>query len=207
MTDARWPPELASEPHHDLLARASDYALATGLVVRPFPSNPSDPSSIKTTEAIHAPYALWPSPFSRDLFSSALDLQPLYNQLYAKVTADDAFLDEVVGKAVSKVDEFQGRLYEIWKTVKKEGLAQVHPFLASFFLYLARSHLPSLAAAPLPRPLPLRLPPPLPAFQPHRPLAEASRVQHHLVLLRLPLDPRHRSAPLPPRLGRLRDRR
>ncbi|GAA6030198.1 hypothetical protein JCM8097_008983 [Rhodosporidiobolus ruineniae] len=124
MTDARWPPELASEPHHDLLARASDYALATGLVVRPFPSDPSDPSSIKTTEAIHAPYALWPSPFPRDLFSSALDLQPLYNQLYAKVTADDAFLDEVVGKAVSKVDEFQGRLYEIWKTVKKEGLAQ-----------------------------------------------------------------------------------
>ncbi|GAA5886687.1 hypothetical protein JCM6882_005857 [Rhodosporidiobolus microsporus] len=119
-----WPPSLSPSDQHTLLDLASDYALSHGLVVRPFPSDPADPSSISHTSAIHAPYALYPSPFPRDLFDQARELQPLYNELYARVTGDDEFLEEVVGGAVAKVDEFQGRLYEIWKAVKKEGVRQ-----------------------------------------------------------------------------------
>ncbi|GAA5986277.1 hypothetical protein JCM11641_004876 [Rhodosporidiobolus odoratus] len=119
-----WPPSLPAEQEQSLISLSTDYSLAHGLIVRPFPTDSSNPSSISTTSAIHAPYALYPSPFPRDLFQQAIDLQPLYNALYARVTADDDFLEEVVGGAVAKVDEFQRRLYEIWKTVKKEGIKQ-----------------------------------------------------------------------------------
>ncbi|GAA5825314.1 hypothetical protein JCM11251_006933 [Rhodosporidiobolus azoricus] len=124
MDSPSWPPSLSHADGRTLLDLASDYSLSHGLVVRPFPTTAGDPSSIPHTSAIHAPYSLYPSPFPQDLFDQAKRLQPLYNELYARVTADDEFLEEVVGGAVAKVDEFQGKLYEIWKAVKKEGVRQ-----------------------------------------------------------------------------------
>ncbi|KPV72466.1 uncharacterized protein RHOBADRAFT_18343 [Rhodotorula graminis WP1] len=117
-----WPPQLDAAQEQALLDLASDYALAHGLVLRPVASSPSSPLSLTT--GIHAPYSLYPSQLPSHLFAQALALQPTYNELYARVTADDAFLERVVGGAVSKVDEFQGRLYELWKTVKAEGIKQ-----------------------------------------------------------------------------------
>ncbi|BGP18187.1 hypothetical protein JCM10213_009031 [Rhodosporidiobolus nylandii] len=126
MNAPSWPPSFPAADEHSLLALASDYALSTGLVVRPFPASasPSEAPTISQTTAIHAPYSLYPSAFPRTLFQQANDLQPLYNQLYARITADDEFLEEVVGGAVAKVDEFQRRLYEIWRRVKDEGIRQ-----------------------------------------------------------------------------------
>lgn len=117
MAGAAWPPELSEEHEQHVLDHAADWALAHGLVLRPLDAS--------TTSGIHAPYSLYPSPFPRHLFDEARRLQPLYNDLYARITADDAFLEQVVGGAVSKVDEFQGRLYEVWKQVKQEGVKQV----------------------------------------------------------------------------------
>ncbi|GAA5916563.1 hypothetical protein JCM8208_007703 [Rhodotorula glutinis] len=122
MSAQDWPPQLDGAQEQAVLDLASDYALAHGLVLRPVASSPSSPLSLTT--GIHAPYSLYPSQLPRHLFQQALDLQPAYNELYARVTADDAFLERVVGGAVSKVDEFQGRLYELWKTVKAEGIKQ-----------------------------------------------------------------------------------
>lgn len=121
---APWPPVLTPAQDDRLLELASDYSLSHGLVLRPVALPHSSPS---TTTAIHAPYALFPSPFPRALFEQAKDLQPLYNALYAHVTVADDFLDEVVGGAVAKVDEFQGKLYELWKKVSEEGIKQVRP--------------------------------------------------------------------------------
>ena len=105
-----------------MLSLASDWSLSHGLVLRPVGSASSPPS---TTSSIHAPYSLYPSPFPRKLFDQAKELQEIYNSLYASVTVDKDFLEDVVGGAVALVDEFQGRLYEIWRTVEKEGVKQV----------------------------------------------------------------------------------
>lgn len=105
-----------------MLHLASDYALSHGLVLRPTGTPPS------LTSVIHAPYSLYPTKFPLALFHQARELQPLYNALYAHAAVDDAFLEEVVGGAVSKVDEFQGRLFNIWQQVKKEGIKQVSTF-------------------------------------------------------------------------------
>ncbi|GJN92840.1 hypothetical protein Rhopal_005878-T1 [Rhodotorula paludigena] len=122
MAAADWPLQLVQQDEQLVLDLASDYALGNGLVLRPLPSSPGAAPSL--TSAIHAPYSLYPSAFPRHLFEQARELQPAYNELYARVTADDRFLDRVVGGAVSKVDEFQGRLYEIYKQVQAEGIKQ-----------------------------------------------------------------------------------
>ncbi|KAM0749440.1 glutathione synthase [Meredithblackwellia eburnea MCA 4105] len=121
MSPPSWPPSLSPVLESHLLSLSSDYALSHGLVLRPPASAPNPPS---TTSSIHAPYALVPTPFPRTLFAQAKELQPLYNALYAHVTVDEPFLERVLGGAVSKVDEFQGKLLEIWKVVRKEGIKQ-----------------------------------------------------------------------------------
>ncbi|POY70883.1 putative Glutathione synthase [Rhodotorula taiwanensis] len=126
MASQDWPPQSGEAAQAAVLDLACDWALANGLVLRPQTGSPaattlgSKPGQL----AIHAPFALYPSAFPRRLFQQALALQPVYNQLYADVTVDDRFLEHVIGGAVSKVDEFQGRLYEIWKQVKREGIMQ-----------------------------------------------------------------------------------
>ncbi|GAA5881206.1 hypothetical protein JCM16303_004842 [Sporobolomyces ruberrimus] len=120
--DSDYPPRLEAQEESELLEVASDYSLSHGLVLRPVPSSPSSPLS--TTTSIHAPYSLYPTPFPSHLFKQAIDLQPAYNALYANITTNDEFLKQVVGGNVQKVDEFQRKLYEIWTTVKREGIKQ-----------------------------------------------------------------------------------
>jgi hypothetical protein len=118
-----WPPKATDQEREELLSLAVDYALSTSLVLRP----QGDPPS--TNEAIHAPFSLYPTPFPRHLFATALALQPLYNEVYARVTNDDEFLESVIGGAVAKVDHFQGELWNIYKAVRAEGLAQVRLYV------------------------------------------------------------------------------
>lgn len=117
MASSDYPPTISSDHETSLLALASDYSLSNGLILRPLDNS--------NTQSIHAPYSLYPTPFPSHLFSQALSLQTRYNELYARITTDDQFLERVVGGNVARVDEFQGKLYEIWKTVKKEGVKQV----------------------------------------------------------------------------------
>lgn len=191
-----WPPKLGDQA---VLELASDWALSNGLVLRPPTSSTEAAYTRPGQSVIHAPYALYPSAFPRKLFQQAMDLQAAYNRLYADVTVDDAFLDKVIGGAVSKVDEFQGRLYDIWKQVKKEGIRQVRLGCPRF-----DGAIPSFAdrngprrAAPRTRTVPIRLPRACarrpPAKRAHH---QAGRVQHHLGFVCLALDSRRRTAPV-----------
>jgi hypothetical protein len=112
----KWPPA-CSQPQSDvILTQATDYALSHGLVLRPNPPN--------LTHAIHGPFALFPTPFPRALFEQVQALQPAYNDLYANLASDEHFLEQVIGQTVAIVDDFQRGLWQIWKTVSEEGIAQ-----------------------------------------------------------------------------------
>lgn len=74
---------------------------------------------------IHAPISLLPTPFPRRLYEQSQRLQPLYNDLYARITLNDEFLERVVGGNVVLVDEFQARLWQLYKEIRNEGVAQV----------------------------------------------------------------------------------
>lgn len=79
-------------------------------------------------DALHfAPFLLLPSPFPRQEFYRAVELQTLLNELMHKVAHDNDFLQETLSKTIA-VDEFTGKLYEIHQQIQKEGgSAQVCP--------------------------------------------------------------------------------
>lgn len=109
----QWPPAVSDAQVTALVGQVTDYALAHGIVYRPTGRAPS------STHAHHAPISLLPSPFPREAFFSALELQPMLNQLYAAVALDDDFLAKVVGANVAKVDEFQRGLWDVYTKVRR----------------------------------------------------------------------------------------
>lgn len=119
-----WPPQELIEATRcaSVTSDARDYALSHGLVYRALPAEKGGVPPQDTT--IHAPITLLPTPFPRFLFNKAQELQPLYNQLYARLALDEQFIKSIMESSVVHVDEFQAKLYEIWRTVLDEGLTQ-----------------------------------------------------------------------------------
>ncbi|OSC99094.1 glutathione synthase [Trametes coccinea BRFM310] len=118
----QWPPEITDEQREALTLRATTYALSHGLVYLP----PADVQPPVPTSAIHAPLALFPSPFPREHFELARRLQRDYNVLYARIAMDEEFLDNVMGaeRGVGRVDEFTGQLWRLWKRLRDQGISQ-----------------------------------------------------------------------------------
>ena len=67
-----------------------------------------------------APFLLLPSPFPRQEFDRALELQPVLNELMHKVAHDFDFLRETLSKTIT-VDDFTAKLYEIHQKIIDEG--------------------------------------------------------------------------------------
>lgn len=109
-----WPPSLSQPQLDHLLTLATSHALGHGFTL--LPPSPTNPP----TSAIPAPLSLLPTPFPRRLYREAIALQCAYNALYVEVARDTAFLDEVMGGSVARVDEFQGELWRAWKAVREE---------------------------------------------------------------------------------------
>lgn len=128
-----WPPTLSDTQLEALTLLATTYALSHGLTYLPVAkTQPPAPTSV-----IHAPLALFPSPFPRNLFHHAQRLQRTYNILYARVASDVDFLDRVMGEVegVGKVDEFTGQLWRRWKKLRDErkGTKLVQPLHLGLF--------------------------------------------------------------------------
>lgn len=73
-----------------------DWSLAHGLTVRPPPAviaAEADPAGILATAV---PVTLFPSPFPRVCFDQGIAVQETYNELYASISQDEAFLAQVV---------------------------------------------------------------------------------------------------------------
>ena len=91
-----WPPESTQEQKNYLLSNIKDWSIANGLAVRPstaFVSQEADPSGVL---AVTAPVTLFPSPFPRSCFKEALDIQRSYNELYAAISRDEAWLGDII---------------------------------------------------------------------------------------------------------------
>jgi hypothetical protein len=135
----KWPPTLPVEQLNYLTFQATTYALACGLLYLP----PTDrqPLPLIPASAIHAPFALFPTPFPKALFERAQRLQHIYNVLYTRVASDDAFLDGILSaaSAVGRVDQFVGSLWRIWKDLRDDRLPQVSARISDPFApYSAR---------------------------------------------------------------------
>ncbi|KAF8550546.1 glutathione synthase [Imleria badia] len=138
---SQWPPQFTDVQLATLLHHATTYALAHGLAyLPPTPSQPPSPSSV-----IHAPISLVPAPVPRAIFQKAQRLQSVYNHLYARVAADDDFLDQVMGAevGVGQADEFVKRLWKGWKEIREEGIVQplhLGLFRSDYLLHTGDGH-------------------------------------------------------------------
>eukprot|EP00092_Neocalanus_flemingeri_P069966 GFUD01085829.1.p1 GENE.GFUD01085829.1~~GFUD01085829.1.p1 ORF type:complete len:482 (+),score=135.81 GFUD01085829.1:62-1507(+) len=107
------PLPIPNEQLEDLVEKAKDYALMHGICMRQKDKFDRD--------ALHfAPFVLFPTPFPRDEYNKAVELQPILNELMHKVAHDYDFLKESLKHAI-KVDDFTGRLWYIYETIMSEG--------------------------------------------------------------------------------------
>ncbi|CAH0760223.1 unnamed protein product [Diatraea saccharalis] len=100
----------------NIIEKAKDWALMHGVGMR-------DKKHFNKDTIQIAPFVLLPSPFPRAEFTKAIELQPVLNELMHKVAHDDGFLESTLQNAL-QVDEFTANLYNIWITVRNEGISQ-----------------------------------------------------------------------------------
>ncbi|KAF2084664.1 glutathione synthetase-like protein [Saccharata proteae CBS 121410] len=118
-----YPPPLSEPEVEFLLSNLKDWSIAHGLAVRPAPSfvpQSQDPSGVLANAA---PVTLFPSLFPRHCFEEGLAIQTAYNELYAAIARDEAWLREIVEELV-EVDDFVARLWKTHLAVKQKGYVQ-----------------------------------------------------------------------------------
>ena len=93
---SNYPPSLSSEQEAYLVQVVKDWSIQHGLTVRPSPSIVSEEVNPKHVLATNAPVTLFPSPFPRKCFEQAQRLQSVYNELYAAISSDEVWLEEVM---------------------------------------------------------------------------------------------------------------
>lgn len=100
----------------ELIDKTKDWALMHGVCLR---------SKINFNRDVlqFAPFVLLPSPFPREEFHNACDIQVILNKLIHIVAHDYEFLKETLQETV-KVDDFTRKLFEIYEIVHKEGATQ-----------------------------------------------------------------------------------
>ena len=100
-TAAAYPPAVDEAERQRLVQVIKDWSIANGLTVRPPPAAVSaTEAELASTLAMSAPVTLFPSPFPRSCFEDAQGAQHAYNELYAKISQDEAFLGRIVAEYV-----------------------------------------------------------------------------------------------------------
>ena len=91
-----YPPSLTGVQQAKLLFDLNDWAIAHGLAVRPAPSfvpKDADPNGVL---AVTAPVTLFPSLFPRSCYESALAISQSYNELYARISMDEQWMETIM---------------------------------------------------------------------------------------------------------------
>jgi hypothetical protein len=104
-----WPPNLPKEKEEELKHLAIDWCSTNGLIVR------------NQSSFIHVPFSLFPSPFPRNCFDFAKDIQPIFNTLVDKVASDSDFINRVISD-LSKHDQFTSSLYEVYQITSQQNI-------------------------------------------------------------------------------------
>lgn len=108
--------DLPKEELEELVDKAKDWALMNGMCLRSKRNFDRDVLQF-------APFALFPSPFPREEFYNACDIQIILNVLIHRVAHDYDFLKDTLRETV-KVDDFTRNLFNIYEIVHKAGAVQ-----------------------------------------------------------------------------------
>lgn len=117
--------QLGSEEFKDLVDKARDWALMHGAAMRSKKDFNEDTLYV-------APFALLPSVVPRKEYQNVIEIQTVFNELIHKIAHHDKFLSNCL-KVVTEVDDFTAHLFEIYETVRREGICQVSGILEYIF--------------------------------------------------------------------------
>jgi glutathione synthase len=95
-----FPPTLTQLQLEALRDLGVDWALSHGLSIRAIKEAIPKPTILKDA-VIHAPLALFPSPFPRSCYEQAYALGPMFNLMIHRITQDRAFLSQVMERYFS----------------------------------------------------------------------------------------------------------
>jgi glutathione synthase len=97
---SQYPPTIPEELCSQTAAYVKDWTAEHGLLVRPSAKQVTADTNPNNVLATNAPVSLFPSPFPRKLFEQAQSLQTVYNELYAAIASDEAFLEAIMREYV-----------------------------------------------------------------------------------------------------------
>lgn len=111
--------KINSEKLPEYALHAKDWCLVNGLICVN-----NDAKSILDHELVYPlPVTLLPGKFPKKQFDFAKEIQPYIGELVHNIANDYEFLKESLAEVI-KVDEFTRNLWEIYETVRSEGIAQ-----------------------------------------------------------------------------------
>lgn len=93
---AGYPPPLSPSQQDYLVSIVKGWAARHGLAVKPpqsLISEEADPHGVLTT---NAPVTLFPSPFPRICYDTAVSVQTTYNELYAAISRNESWLGKII---------------------------------------------------------------------------------------------------------------
>uniref|UniRef100_A0A0N5C7D5 Glutathione synthetase n=1 Tax=Strongyloides papillosus TaxID=174720 RepID=A0A0N5C7D5_STREA len=102
---------------NSLIDEAKDFSVVHGNVLR------LNSSKDRSDVVKHSPITLIPSPFPKKLYEQAIEIQPLMNKLYFKISLDNQFLKESI-ECVLEIDDFTRKLMNIYDIITAEGIKQ-----------------------------------------------------------------------------------
>ncbi|ODQ77281.1 hypothetical protein BABINDRAFT_41735 [Babjeviella inositovora NRRL Y-12698] len=109
-------PQLSPDQQSLLTERLLHWSLANGLTMYP--------PQFKTFSPVAAPMTLFPTPFPREAFLSALAVQETFNQLYINVVTNTPWLTTIL-ESLSEFDpDFTGKLFSTYKAAVQIGIPQ-----------------------------------------------------------------------------------
>lgn len=91
-----YPPHLDPAQEKFLVTTIKDWTIQNGLTVRPSRTFIPEGVDSKGVLATNAPVTLFPSPFPKSCFEDAEALQTVYNELYAAITCNEAWLGKIM---------------------------------------------------------------------------------------------------------------
>ncbi|GMM38951.1 glutathione synthase [Saccharomycopsis crataegensis] len=109
-------PVLNDASLEDAVEKLLHWSLVHGLVMYP--------TGFKSFNTNAAPVTLFPTPFPRDGLNAALNVQTLFNELYAKVATDEEWLSLIMDELIDVDKEFTGKLWQTHKRAKEIGISQ-----------------------------------------------------------------------------------
>lgn len=110
-------PLLSKERMNELVHQITQFGLANGLIMYP-------PAPYLESQPVLAPVTLFPTPFPRGQFEKSLQIQKIYNKLYANIVSEQKWLKDVITQLSPHDAEFTGRLWNSYLKAQSNGIFQ-----------------------------------------------------------------------------------